>query len=226
MTTENLYSSSMKEAVIQALTERYGEIAARFIAFHLHESMGGIRFIRALDRAPNRFSPYEILVGVRDFLTHAPNHLAVAALIAGYPVHQFFGPQIFSNDEDADNHLQSRANKGPIDMQDAIALALTERYGAARAWDIGFHFHEWSREARFVIGLDHSPKRFSLKTIQRGVIHFLVHAPNHVAEAAWLAGFPLKKIFYKVPKTRRQQEIEKDSHRRKNRQYGASNRYP
>ena len=215
----------MQEAVIQALTERYGEIAARFIAFHLHESMGGIRFIRSLHRAPKRFSPDEILVGVRDFLTHAPNHLAVAALIAGYPVYQFFG-QTFSNDEDAVNYLQSRANKGPIGMQDAIALALTERYGAAKAWDISFHLHDWIRSGHFLVGLDHSPKRFSLKTIQSGVIHFLIEAPNHVAEAAWLAGFPVKKIFYRVLKTRRQREIEKDSPRPKNRPYGASNRYP
>lgn len=196
------------------------------IAFHLHESMGGIRFLIALHRAPKRFSPDEILVGVRDFLTHAPNHLAVAALIAGYPVLQFFGPQIFSNDEDAVNYLQSRANKGPVDMRDAIALGITKRYGAGRAWDICFHLHDWIGAGRFLVGLDHSPKRFSLKTIQIGVIHFLIEAPNHVAEAAWLAGFPVKKTFYRVLKTRRQREVEKDSTRRKYRQYGASNRYP
>jgi len=215
----------MQDAVIQALTERYGEIAARMIALHLHESMGGIRFLIALHRAPKRFSLDEILVGVRDFLTHVPNHLAVAALIAGYPVHQFFG-RTFSNDGEADNYLQSRANKGPIGMQDAIALALAERYGAARALDISFHLHDWIRAGCFLVGLDHSPKRFSLKTVQIGVIHFLIEAPNHVAEAAWIAGFPVKKIFYRVLKTRRQREIEMDSPRRKNRQYGASNRYP
>ena len=208
----------MQDAVILALTERYGEIAARMIALHLHESMGGIRFLIALHRAPKRFSPDEILVGVRDFLTHAPNHLAVAALIAGYPVQQFFC-QTFSNDEDALNYILSRANNGAIGMQDAIALALTERYGAARAWDICFHLHDWIRDARFVVGLDHSPKRFSLKTIQIGVIQFLVHAPNHVAEAARLAGFPVKKIFYRVLKTSRQREGEKDSLRHKKRQY-------
>jgi hypothetical protein len=39
------------------------------------------------------------------------------------------------------------------------------------------------------------PDRFSANEIRERVLSFLVHAPNHVAAAAKLGGWPVKDIF-------------------------------
>jgi hypothetical protein len=39
---------------------------------------------------PERFAPDEIRDGIEDFLIHAPNHVAAAAKLRGYPVQDIF----------------------------------------------------------------------------------------------------------------------------------------
>ncbi|MCX5734985.1 MAG: hypothetical protein NTW68_11755 [candidate division NC10 bacterium] len=78
---------------------------------------------------------------------------------------------------------------------DAIMSALSEEYGVEKAADIGFHMSDWNSDAAFILALHLFPERFTKEEIQDGVTDFLIHAPNHVAEAAKLLGFPVSDIF-------------------------------
>jgi hypothetical protein len=39
------------------------------------------------------------------------------------------------------------------------------------------------------------PERFTAEEVRAGVQAFLIHAPNHVAAAAHLSGWPLRDVF-------------------------------
>lgn len=80
------------------------------------------------------------------------------------------------------------------DSAKVIAEALAE-LGNERAKDIAFHLTDWASDATFIVALQLFPERFSAKEIEEGVREFLIHAPNHVAAAAALGGWPVENIF-------------------------------
>ena len=76
----------------------------------------------------------------------------------------------------------------------SIAAALKD-YGEMIARDIGFHMSDWNSDAAFVVDLHLFPERFTKREIEEGVRAFLIHAPNHIAAAAKLMGYPVEDIF-------------------------------
>ena len=64
-----------------------------------------------------------------------------------------------------------------------------------RARDIAFHLSDWASDAAFIVATQLFPERFTAAEIADGVEGFLIHAPNHVAAAAVLAGHPVDDIF-------------------------------
>ncbi len=80
------------------------------------------------------------------------------------------------------------------DSAKVIAEALAS-FGEERAKDIAFHLTDWASDAAFIVALQLFPERFSTEEIEDGVRDFLIHAPNHVAAAAALGGWPVNNIF-------------------------------
>ena len=64
-----------------------------------------------------------------------------------------------------------------------------------RARDIAFHLSDWASDAAFIVATQLFPERFTAAELAHGVEGFLIHAPNHVAAAAALAGHPIDDIF-------------------------------
>jgi hypothetical protein len=50
-------------------------------------------------------------------------------------------------------------------------------------------------DAAFIMALHLFPERFTREEIEDGVQGFVIHVPNHVAEAAKLLGHPAQDIF-------------------------------
>ena len=63
------------------------------------------------------------------------------------------------------------------------------------AYDLAFHLSDWRADAAFLLALHLAPERFSIEEVREGVTQFLVHAPNHVAAAAKVGGWPVKDVF-------------------------------
>jgi len=79
--------------------------------------------------------------------------------------------------------------------RDAIVKAVEPDYPINVAADIAFHLSDWSADAAFIVALHLFPERFTVDDVKRGVVSFLLHAPNHVAAAAKLAGHPIEDVF-------------------------------
>jgi hypothetical protein len=78
---------------------------------------------------------------------------------------------------------------------DVIATALVTRFGDKRAREIAFHLADWNSDAAFIVAMHLFPENFTAEEIIEGVEGFLIHAPNHVAAAAKLGGYPIEDIF-------------------------------
>jgi len=63
------------------------------------------------------------------------------------------------------------------------------------AYDLAFHLSDWRADAAFLLALHLAPERFSTDEVNEGITQFLVHAPNHVAAAAKLGGWPVEDAF-------------------------------
>ena len=63
---------------------------AREISFHLSDWSSDAAFIVALHLFPERFTAAEIDSAVENFLIHAPNHIAAAAVLFGQPIDDIF----------------------------------------------------------------------------------------------------------------------------------------
>lgn len=88
------------------------------------------------------------------------------------------------------------ASQFPENVAAVIAHSLTtEDYSTALANEIAFHLTDWNGDAAFLIALHLFPERFTADEICEGVRRFLIHAPNHVAAAARLAGYDIEDIF-------------------------------
>jgi hypothetical protein len=79
--------------------------------------------------------------------------------------------------------------------QKKLARALRTEHADSIARDIAFHLDDWKKDAAFLLAVHLFPERFTAKEIRSGVSGFLIHAPNHIAAAAKLAGWPIKDIF-------------------------------
>jgi hypothetical protein len=79
--------------------------------------------------------------------------------------------------------------------QNSIAAALLDDCPAATAHDVAFHLTDWNCDAAFLVALLLYPERFTKEEVNAGIQDFLTHAPNHVAAAAKLAGWPVRDIF-------------------------------
>lgn len=84
-----------------------------------------------------------------------------------------------------------------FEAMEAIASALKEEsgYREQTAQEIGFHLADWNSEAAFLVAIYLFPERFTKQEIEEGVTGFLIHAPNHIAAAAKLIGYPIRDIF-------------------------------
>lgn len=76
-----------------------------------------------------------------------------------------------------------------------IAEALAGHYPLQVAADIAFHLSDWNSDAAFVVALHLFPERFTKEEVASGVTSLLIHAPNHLAAAAKLAGYPIEDVF-------------------------------
>ena len=79
-----------------------------------------------------------------------------------------------------------------------MAEALAEDYPAEVASSIAFHLSDWNWDAAFLVAVQLQPDRFTAEEIRTGIEKVLIHAPEHLAEAARLAGHPVEGIFRDV----------------------------
>ena len=77
----------------------------------------------------------------------------------------------------------------------ALAKKNSDKDEILRKDGIGFHLVDWQSEAAFVVALCLFPDRFTDAEIRDGVDAFLIHAPQHILEAARLGGYPTENIF-------------------------------
>lgn len=79
--------------------------------------------------------------------------------------------------------------------RDTLASALSADYAPDTARDIAFHLVDWHTEAAFIIAVYLFPERFTPEELAAGADMLLIHAPNHLAAAAKLAGRPIQDVF-------------------------------
>jgi hypothetical protein len=84
---------------------------------------------------------------------------------------------------------------GANGAQGVIAAALTDELGPERADHVAFHLSDWGEDAAFLVAVHLFPERFTVEEIRNGVLAFLIHAPNHIAAGAHLAGWPVQDLF-------------------------------
>ena len=58
-----------------------------------------------------------------------------------------------------------------------------------QASGLAFNLLDWNSDAAFLVALLLYPERFTDEEIAAGVTTFMVHVPDHVAEAARIGGF-------------------------------------
>lgn len=85
------------------------------------------------------------------------------------------------------------------DAAAAIEAALASSANHRKAHDIAFNLTDWASDAAFIVAVQLFPERFSAVEIADGVEGFLLYAPNHVAAAAVLFGYPAEDIFGVAP---------------------------
>lgn len=62
--------------------------------------------------------------------------------------------------------------------------------------DIAFHMTDWKENLEEIVRLYEQPERLSDEHVQRIILVFLAHVPNHVAAAKKLLGLgPIEDIF-------------------------------
>lgn len=81
------------------------------------------------------------------------------------------------------------------DVQQRIVAAMAEQHDPDLLQQVAFHLLDWSPDAAFLVALALFPERFTDEEIATGVINLLIHAPNHLAAAAKLAGYPIEDTF-------------------------------
>lgn len=82
-----------------------------------------------------------------------------------------------------------------LELRELIGEALAAEYTPKRAREIAFHLVDWHSEAAFLVAVQLYPEKFTKREIVHGIKNLLVHAPNHLAAAAKLAGWPVEDVF-------------------------------
>jgi hypothetical protein len=85
-----------------------------------------------------------------------------------------------------------------LGVDDVFLARLREAFSelpAQSVYDLAFHLSDWREDAAFLLAMHLAPERFSSDEVKDGVTQFLVHAPNHVAAAAKLGGWPVEDVF-------------------------------
>ena len=80
-------------------------------------------------------------------------------------------------------------------MRNRMSTALAGDYSPDRAHEIAFHLVDWVSDAAFIMAVHLFPERFTNEELVAGADMLLIHAPNHLAAAAKLAGHPIQDIF-------------------------------
>ncbi len=78
--------------------------------------------------------------------------------------------------------------KDARELQEIISNAVRKEtdLGDAAAYDIGFHMTDWLSDLEQLQRIFDAPTEFSSRQIYLVVLNFLLHAPEHIAEAAFL----------------------------------------
>jgi hypothetical protein len=79
--------------------------------------------------------------------------------------------------------------------RDLLASALSSDYPPDTAREIAFHLVDWHTDAAFMMAVHLFPERFTPEELVAGADLLLIHAPNHLAAAAKLAGHPIQDVF-------------------------------
>ncbi len=83
-----------------------------------------------------------------------------------------------------------------INKQINAALKIETELSEDICWEIAFHMTDWLDDIEKLLEFFLAPNHFDSKTITSRLIGFLVHAPEHVGEAAkLLIGFGIEGIF-------------------------------
>jgi len=81
------------------------------------------------------------------------------------------------------------------ETRDRLANALSADYPPDTAREIAFHLVDWHTDAAFMMAVHLFPERFTPEELVAGADMLLIHAPNHLAAAAKLAGHPIQDVF-------------------------------
>ena len=79
----------LQAQIAQMLEPEFGEDSNE-IAFHLSDWVGDAAFLTLLSMRPESLTDAEKKAGLRQFLIHAPNHLAAAAKLSGNAIQDIF----------------------------------------------------------------------------------------------------------------------------------------
>ena len=79
--------------------------------------------------------------------------------------------------------------------RDRLARALSADYPPDTAREIAFHLVDWHTDAAFIMAVHLFPEPFTSEELVAGADMLLLHAPNHLAAAAKLAGHPIQDVF-------------------------------
>jgi hypothetical protein len=81
------------------------------------------------------------------------------------------------------------------ETRNRLASALAADYPPDIAHEIAFHLVDWHTDAAFMMAVHLFPERFTAEELVAGSDMLLIHAPNHLAAAAKLAGHPIQDVF-------------------------------
>jgi hypothetical protein len=84
---------------------------------------------------------------------------------------------------------------GAGETRKTLTAALSEDFPPDTARELAFHLVDWHSDAAFIMAVHLFPERFTPQELCAGARLLLVHAPNHLAAAAKLAGNPVEDIF-------------------------------
>lgn len=84
---------------------------------------------------------------------------------------------------------------GAQSTREVLASALSADHAPDTAREIAFHLVDWHSDAAFIMAMHLFPERFTPEELSAGTDMVLIHAPNHLAAAAKLAGHPIQDVF-------------------------------
>ncbi len=89
----------------------------------------------------------------------------------------------------------SEKEHAPADLIKRITNCLSQPYPREDAAQIAFHVTDWRFDAAVLVAVCMFPERFTDEEIAAGMTNLIIHASNHLAAAAKLAGFPVSDVF-------------------------------